>query len=76
MTNSADPKRYSLGWFLRIPLMISRKRQSGSLAPRPGGTFSYAQFGEDIVVASILWYLGVTKPVYLRHRRLCAGRAQ
>jgi len=62
-----DPKRYSFGWFLRLPLMASRKlrQRTGNLAPRPGGTLSYAQFGEDIVVASILWYLGIIKPVYL-----------
>ncbi len=61
-----DPKRYSLGWFLRVPLMLRRKREAGlPLALTPKSKISYAQFGEDIVVASVLWHLRITKPLYL-----------
>ncbi len=63
MTN---PKRHSLAWFLRIPLMLNRKRAAGEFLPfAPTRKISYAQFGEDILVSSLFWYLHISKPSYL-----------
>ena len=58
------PKRFSPGWFLRLPEMARQKRAGGSLFTRKSKT-SYAQFGEDILVDSIFWYLHIAKPLYL-----------
>ena len=61
-----DPKRYSVGWFLRLPEMVKRRREAGQftlLAQR--SKTSHAQFGEDIVADSIFWYLHIPKPLYL-----------
>ena len=55
-----------MGWFLRIPLMLERKREARQFLPfQQRRKISYSQFGEDIVVDSILWYLHIHKPLYL-----------
>lgn len=59
------PKRYSLGWFLRLPQMVKRKQEAGQTLLTRTNKTSYAQFGEDIVAESIFWYLHITKPLYL-----------
>lgn len=61
-----DPKRFSLDWFLLIPLMLKRKRDAGEFLPfAPKRKISYSQFGEDIIVSSIFWYLRIPTPFYL-----------
>ena len=61
-----NPKRYSLGWFLRLPLMVRRKHEAGNLFSfQHKRKISYAQFGEDMLVSSLLWYLRIPAPIYL-----------
>ena len=46
----------------RVAGAAVRRARSAGLFP---GRLSYAQFGEDIIAASIFWYLGIPKPSYL-----------
>ena len=65
-SDMTHPKRFSPGWFLRLPLMLKRKRDAGiPLAFASKSKTSYAQFGEDIVADSVFWHLRIPKPLYL-----------
>lgn len=45
--------------------MIKRTREAGRTLLPQTRKISYAQFGEDIVTDSILWYLRIARPLYL-----------
>ncbi len=66
MTTAADPKRFSREWCSRIPLMAYRKLRAQQHKHRAErGFVSYAQSGEDIIVAQLLNQLGVAMTSYM-----------
>ena len=66
MTTAADPKRFSLEWWLRFPLMAKRKLRAWQHRRRSEkGFVSYSQSGEDIIVAQLLNQFDITMPSYL-----------
>ena len=66
MTSAADPKRFSREWCSRIPLMAYRKLRAQHHKRRAEkGIISYAQSGQDIIVAQLLNQLGVPMTSYL-----------
>ncbi len=61
LARDPHPKRGSLSWYARAPLMLYRDLRNTRLSRR----CSYAQLGEDLISRNLLAGIGIPRPTYL-----------